>query len=204
LTRVALWSDTLAMDPIPTRDKLLEAAAHIFLAQGYADTSMDQVRQAAGVSNGSLYHHFPTKAALADALYVQTLHDFHATLLAPIARDVDAEAGVKALVRAYVQWVVKNPGRAALLHKLKREGEVTDSSEAINEANVQTFAVLKRWVRRKAEAGEMRALPFHLWMALVFSPSFSLTRQWVSQPTITVPPKTRAALEHAAWMAVAP
>jgi AcrR family transcriptional regulator len=204
LTRVALWSDTLAMDPIPTRDKLLEAAAHIFLAQGYADTSMDQVRQAAGVSNGSLYHHFPTKAALADALYVQTLHDFHATLLAPIARDVDAEAGVKALVRAYVQWVVKNPGRAALLHKLKREGEVTDSSEAINEANVQTFAVLKRWVRRKAEAGEMRALPFHLWMALVFSPSFSLTRQWVSQPTITVRPKTRAALEHAAWMAVAP
>jgi AcrR family transcriptional regulator len=192
------------MDPIPTRGKLLDAAARIFLEHGYTGASMDQVRQAAGVSNGSLYHHFPTKAALADALYVQTLQDFHASILAPIARDVDAQTGVKALVRSYVQWVVKNPGRAKLLHTLRSDGEVTDSSEGVSEANMQVFVALKDWVRRKAEAGEMRALPFHLWMALVFAPSFSLTREWVKQTAITVPPKTRAALEHAAWMAVAP
>jgi AcrR family transcriptional regulator len=192
------------MAPIPTRERLLEAAEQVFLEHGYTGASMEQVRQAAGASNGSLYHHFPTKASLADELYVQTLHDFHAAMLAPIARDVDAETGVKALVRAYVQWVVKNPGRATLLHKLKREGEVTDSSAGISGANLQTFAAMRDWARGKAEAGEMRALPFHLWMPLVFAPSFSLTRQWVSQPTITVPPKTRAALEHAAWMAVAP
>lgn len=192
------------MEPAPTRDKLLDAAARIFVAHGYADASMEQVRQAAGVSNGSLYHHFPTKAKLADALYVDTLHDFHASLLAPIARDVDAETGVKSLVRAYVHWVVRHPGRAALLHTLRRDGEVTDASEGISEANLQTFAVLKDWVRRKAEAGEMRTLPFHLWMPLVFAPCFSLTGRWVKEPQPSVPPRTRAALEHAAWMAVAP
>jgi hypothetical protein len=69
---------------------------------------------------------------------------------------------------------------------------------------MQVFVALKDWVRCKVDAGEMRSVPFHLWMPLVFAPSFSLTRQWVSQPTIAVPPKTRAALEHAAWMAVAP
>src|SRR5689334_6572093 len=116
-----------AAPTISTRDKLLDAAAAVFYEHGYSAASMDQVRQAAGVSNGSLYHHFPTKAALADALYVQTLHDFHAVLLAPIAREVTAEAGVKALVRAHVNWVLKNPQRAALLHKLKRHGEVTEA-----------------------------------------------------------------------------
>jgi AcrR family transcriptional regulator len=192
------------MDSTSTRDKLLEAAAAVFLEHGYAGASMDQVRQVAGVSNGSLYHHFPTKAQLADALYVDTLHDFHGTLLAPISRNASAEAGVKGLVRAQINWVTKHPGRAALLHKLRRDGEVTDASEGVGAANAQAFATLRAWVRRKTEEGEMRDMPFHVWMALVFSPSMTLTGRWVKEPNPTVPPKVRAAFEHAAWMAVAP
>jgi AcrR family transcriptional regulator len=192
------------MDPTPTREKLLDAAAGVFLQHGYAKTSMDQVRQAAGVSNGSLYHHFPTKAELADALYVQTLHDFHMAMLVAIKGKVDAEAGVKGLVRAYVAWVVKRPERAALLHKLRREGEVTDASAGVSAANAEAFAVLKAWTEAQSAGGHMRELPFHLWMALVFSPSMALTARWVKEPRPSVPPKLRAALEHAAWMAVAP
>lgn len=191
------------MDPLPTRDRLLGAAAQVFLERGYASASMEQVRQAAGVSNGSLYHHFPTKAQLADALYVDLLHDFHAFLLAPIARDAAAETGVKALVRAHINWVLKHPDRAALLHKLKREGDVTNASAGIAEANAQAFGALGSWVQRKTEAGEMRAMPFHVWMAVVFAPVMSLTGRWVNEANPSVPPKTRAALEHAAWMAVA-
>ena len=192
------------MDPTPTRDKLLDAAAAVFLEHGYSKASMDQLRQAAGVSNGSLYHHFPTKADLADALYVQTLHDFHTALLVAIQGAADAEAGVKGLVRAYVAWVVKRPERAALLHKLKREGEVTDASTGISAANAEAFAALRAWTEAQSAGGHMRDLPFHLWMALVFSPSMALTARWVREARPSVPPKVRAALEHAAWMAVAP
>ena len=190
--------------PASTRDKLLEAAAQVFLQHGYFAASMDQVRQAAGVSNGSLYHHFPTKSQLADALYVQTLHDFHGAMLQPIMRDVSAEAGVKGLVRAHINWVLKNPGRAALLHKLRREGEVTDASPDVSAVNAEAFKTLRAWIARKVEAGEMRDVPFYLWMSLVFSPAMSMNARWTSQPDANVPPKVRAALEHAAWMAVAP
>ena len=192
------------MEALSTRDKVLDAAAGVFLEHGYVAASMDQVRQAAGVSNGSLYHHFPTKAQLADALYAQTLHDFHGVMLAPIARDVSAEAGVKGVVRAHVNWVLKNPGRAALLHKLKRDGEATDASPDISAANAKAFSTLRGWIDRKTEAGEMRAVPFYLWMSLVFAPAMALNARWTSQPNVSVPPKVRAALEHAAWMAVAP
>src|SRR4051812_29835968 len=166
---------------LSTRDKLLDAAAQLFLQNGYTATSMDQVRQAAGVSNGSLYHHFPSKAQLADALYVQTLHDFHAAMLHPIARearDASAEAGVKGLVRAHVNWVLKNPGRAALLHKLRREGEVTDASPEVSAVNAEAFKTLRTWIDRKIGAGEMRAVPFYLWMALVFSPVMAMNARW--------------------------
>lgn len=41
------------MDLTPTRSRLLDAAAIVFLAHGFAAASMDMVRQEAGVSNGS-------------------------------------------------------------------------------------------------------------------------------------------------------
>jgi AcrR family transcriptional regulator len=182
---------------------LLDAATKVFLEHGFTAASMDLVRQEAGVSNGSLYHHYPTKAKLADALYAYTLRDFHSSLLAAMNGRVSAQTCVKGLIRAYVQWVVQHPERARLLHKLRRTGDVTDTASERNQANAEAFAALREWVRQKVDAGEMRDMPFAVWMALVFSPAMSLTQQWVRQDEPSVPPKVRAALEHGAWMAVA-
>ncbi len=194
-----------------TRSRLLDAAATVFLAHGYAAASMDLVRQTAGVSNGSLYHHFPTKAQLADALYAHILRDFHATLLPPItvrAKSQTAEKGVKGLIRAYIQWVLQHPESARLLHELRRSGDMAREAEGAAKAetdatNANAFAALTVWIAERVEAGEMRDIPFHVWMALVFSPAMSLTQRWISQAQPVVAPKVRAALEHAAWMAVA-
>ncbi|MDI1274371.1 TetR/AcrR family transcriptional regulator [Polaromonas sp.] len=202
------------MEPTSTRSRLLDAAATVFLAHGFTAASMDMVRQEAGVSNGSLYHHFPTKAQLADALYAHILRDFHATLLPPIAGRAtaqSAEKGVKGLIRTYIQWVLQHPQSARLLHELRRSGDISSGAgeaEAAVKAetdatNASAFAALTAWIAQRVEAGDMRAMPFHVWMALVFSPAMSLTQRWISQPQPTVAPKVRAALEHAAWMAVA-
>lgn len=191
------------MDPTSTKALLLEAAAKVFLQHGFTAASMDLVRQEAGVSNGSLYHHYPTKAALADALYAYTLRDFHSALLVAISGRASAQAGVKGLIRSYVQWVVEHPERARLLHKLRRVGDMADAASRRNEANAEAFSALSAWMHKQVEAGEMRAMPFPVWMALVFSPALSLTQQWVTQTPPSVPPKARAALEHGAWMAVA-
>lgn len=190
------------MDSIPTKARLLDAATRVFLEHGFMAASMDLVRQEAGVSNGSLYHHFPTKALLADALYVHTLRDFHSALLPPIAGRATAQTGVKGLIRAYIQWVVQHPEQARLLHELRRSGDMTGGAE-MGAANADAFGALAQWIAQRVEAGEMRAMPFPVWMALVFSPAISLTPQWVGQPKPAVAPKVQAALEHAAWMAVA-
>ena len=165
------------MDPTPTRERLLDAAAKVFLEHGFTAASMDLVRQEAGVSNGSLYHHYPTKATLADALYAYTLRDFHSSLKSAISGRVSAQTGVKGLIRAYVQWVVQHPDRARLLHKLRRTGDLTDTASERNQANAEAFGTLREWMRQKVEAGEMRDLPFAVWMALVFSPAMSLTQR---------------------------
>ena len=51
-----------------TREHLIEVATELFAARGYEGTSIDAVQQGAGVSRGSLYHHFASKDALFEAV----------------------------------------------------------------------------------------------------------------------------------------
>ncbi len=45
----------------PSRQKLLEAAADVVRAKGYAATTVDDLCAAAGVTKGSFFHHFKSK-----------------------------------------------------------------------------------------------------------------------------------------------
>lgn len=49
------------------RTRLLDAATGVIRAKGYADTSVDDLCKAAGVTKGSFFHHFKTKEDLAIA-----------------------------------------------------------------------------------------------------------------------------------------
>jgi AcrR family transcriptional regulator len=50
-----------------TRDHLVAVATGLFAQHGYDATSIEMVLAEAGVSRGSLYHHFPNKQALFEA-----------------------------------------------------------------------------------------------------------------------------------------
>jgi len=50
------------------RVEILEAARTLFANQGYGACQMEDIRKAAGLSRGGLYHHFDNKAAILAAL----------------------------------------------------------------------------------------------------------------------------------------
>jgi AcrR family transcriptional regulator len=56
--------------PVPTRQRILEAALDLFGRQGYHGTSVGEIETAAGLvpRSGALYKHFPSKAALLEAV----------------------------------------------------------------------------------------------------------------------------------------
>jgi AcrR family transcriptional regulator len=47
-----------------THDHILVSAGRLFSEKGYADTSVSEICEFAGVSKGAFYYHFPTKQAL--------------------------------------------------------------------------------------------------------------------------------------------
>ncbi|MCW2799694.1 MAG: hypothetical protein JWQ70_1166 [Aeromicrobium sp.] len=52
-----------------TKRALLDNATTLFTDHGYAGTSLDEVVAAARVTKGALYHHFPSKLALFEAVF---------------------------------------------------------------------------------------------------------------------------------------
>jgi len=51
------------------RDKVLDTALALFSERGYFNTSVHDIRRAAGVSTGAIYHHFQNKEMLAKSLF---------------------------------------------------------------------------------------------------------------------------------------
>lgn len=87
-----------------TRQELIAVATDLFAQRGFEHTSIEAVLERAGVSRGSLYHHFKSK----DALFEAVVESVHARVgeatLAAAATVADADA--QALLRTgYLAWV---------------------------------------------------------------------------------------------------
>lgn len=55
-------------EALETRDKLLDAAEHLFQAQGVSHTSLQDIARRAGATRGAVYWHFKDKADLFNAM----------------------------------------------------------------------------------------------------------------------------------------
>jgi AcrR family transcriptional regulator len=51
-----------------TRSRIIETSARVLERRGYAATSLDEIAVEMEMSRGALYHHFPSKAALTEAV----------------------------------------------------------------------------------------------------------------------------------------
>lgn len=54
--------------PEARRAEIVSAAARLFAQQGYAATSVHDIREAVGIAQGTFYWHFPSKEAVVDAV----------------------------------------------------------------------------------------------------------------------------------------
>ena len=85
-----------------TRAQLIDIATRLFASRGYEDTSIEAVLQQAGVSRGSLYHHFAGKEALFEAV----LDDVETRVgRQTIAAAVGADGPAAALRAAFLAWI---------------------------------------------------------------------------------------------------
>lgn len=98
----------LRADSIRNRERLLEAATHIFSAGG-PQASLEAVAREAGVGIGTLYRHFPTREALFEAVYRHEV-DLLGDLAEQLARDDEPVEALRKWLHANVRLVAAKKG----------------------------------------------------------------------------------------------
>lgn len=192
------------MPPAKTRrrEEILAAALDLFAAHGVQQTSMDLIRRSVGISNGSLFYHFPTKDELIAALYIQITSDYQAMMTRLLARRADAEKALGSLVRGHIRWVADNPDKARFLVDMRRAEAVAAAKDEISALNRRMFARFTEWLKPFVAAGVVRDLPPEIVAALILGPASEFTRAWLRAPDPARARRVAPILADALWRSV--
>ncbi|GAB3274588.1 TetR/AcrR family transcriptional regulator [Sinomonas notoginsengisoli] len=91
------------------RQAILDAAAGLFAAQGFAGVSLEDLGAAAGVSGPAIYRHFAGKQAVLGALLVGVSEELLAGGERVAAAEHDEGARLRALVDFHVDFALRRP-----------------------------------------------------------------------------------------------
>jgi len=141
----------------------MAAAIRVIAAQGLGAATAT-IAQEAGVSNGSLFTYFATKADLLNRLYVELKAEMAAAALdgLPTERDIRTQAFY--MWSHWLRWATSYPEKGRTLAHLYVSDEITaESHQAVKE----TMAGVAKLLERSRENGPMRDAPLEFVVALM-------------------------------------
>ncbi|MCC7165759.1 MAG: TetR/AcrR family transcriptional regulator [Anaerolineae bacterium] len=97
---------------------ILAAAEKLFVARTYADVSMRDIAEAAEVSTGALYHHFPGKEQLYYAMLTTYMARTRQATLAARPLDSTCRERLRALTRVYLTM---RPAQRQIMRLVRRD-----------------------------------------------------------------------------------
>lgn len=135
------------------RGRILEVAAELFVPRGFADVSMQEIADAAGVTKAALYYHFQSKEDLFEAFAQQAVYQFWEGIIARAeAGDSlrDTLTNIAAFAQASLEFVTPSV-MADMRRHLSKEAQrrVFQEHPTPEDALAAVF-------RRAIETGEMR------------------------------------------------
>jgi len=107
-----------------TKDKLLNAAEHIFLEKGYDNATTREISARADLGAGTFYVHFRDKREIFDALVRRSNREMHRKWLEARSPDMSVEEQVVAALRVSFEYFRNN---AALSRLIYIEGPPVDA-----------------------------------------------------------------------------
>ncbi|MCG8928136.1 TetR/AcrR family transcriptional regulator [Lentzea sp. CC55] len=132
------------------RQSLLDSALKLVEEGGLEAVTIAALTERSGMSNGSIYHHFGSRAGVFAQLYA----DSYARCVASMLPALDApgtEAAVRGLALSYLDWVIANPSRARFLYAAPDHADPA--------AKMAEFAPVLAWFADRTASGELRAVP---------------------------------------------
>lgn len=164
-----------------TRDRILKAALACFIESGYEQTTITRIRERSRVSNGALFHHFPTKEAIADALYVDAIASFQRGLWELLQRrSRSLRAAVRGTISHQLHWIEANEDRARFLYMRGHLEWDSPGGAELEELNRSLAEAYRQWMAPFVQAGQIRPMSMLMLNAIVTGPVHAIARRWLA------------------------
>lgn len=111
-----------------TYHALLDAATALFIRQGIARTTLNNIASEAGMTRGAIYWHFDNKDAVIQALWERNTSTLHTSFINELGNlDVNDPAGhFRRTINNLLQTVVEQPEIGAVIRIVMLSVEFTD------------------------------------------------------------------------------
>jgi AcrR family transcriptional regulator len=169
------------MTSTDTRRRILDAALKRFLEDGYEQTTIASIRDDGGVSNGALFHHFPSKEAIADALYVEAIASFQDGLWELLrSRPRSLRAAVRGTIGHQLAWVEQHSELARFVYMRGHLDWDSPANVELTTLNRDLATAFSEWLRPLVAGGEIRPASMLVISALVNGPAHAIARRWLA------------------------
>ena len=139
-----------------TQAAILAAAERLFGETGFAAVSVDDIAAAAGVAKGAVYHHFPSKETLFEAVFERTAARLQQRIHTAAAGSGDFLRTLSASARAYFEACAVAPFERIIL----KDGPAVLGWDRWREIDERYFlAMLPASLEAAMAAGQIRRQP---------------------------------------------
>lgn len=138
-----------------TRELILATALRLFVERGFFATSVHDIRRSAGLSIGSIYHHFPSKEAVARALYDDLVARMTGLVESASSQHHTARARSRAVAEQLCQAAVDNPELLTFVLHARHHEFLPDAPPV---CSTRPFELMQEIVRDGIASGELRSM----------------------------------------------
>lgn len=160
------------------RDALTAAAARLIAVQGLSAPTAVIAREA-GVSNGSLFTYFETKADLFSQLYLELKTEMAAASLEGLPVQAPLREQLSRMWSNWMCWATSNPGKRRALALLGVSDSITPQARA---AAHQAMAEVAEMLERARADGPLRDAPMEFVVAIMNSLADATMDFMISDP----------------------
>jgi len=186
-----------------TRRKILDAALAEFSERGFETATVARIRTRSGVSNGSFFHFFRSKAAVAEALHMQAVSDYQEGLARLLGKYPGrAEKAVREAVAFHLEWVRAHPLLAGFMLEPGPPGTRKVRADEVRQANLRMGRAIQDWAVPLQESGRLKPFPPEVLSACLIGPAQIVCRAWLNGLSPVPPTAYRDVLADAAWASV--
>jgi len=194
---------------------IIEQALLCFAQHGVEGSSIEMLCQATDTSVGSLYHHFGNKDAIAGAVFIEGMRDFARLVNVYLSKcddsyeglslqqqELQAQAGIKALVHANVDWIEQNPEWARFVFQHRAVVKQGKSKQVFNQDLQGFYQKLQALVQPMIDQGVLKDLPMSLYRAFIAGPVHEYARHYLAGRESKPLAELKTVFAESAWQSL--